>query len=64
VDGLLVPENSPGELAKAILFLLENPARARQMGRAGLEKLIERYSRNVWMDAIKPVFSNLTRMKA
>ena len=64
VDGLLVPENSSGELAKAILFLLENPVRAGQMGRAGLEKLKERYSRNVWMDAIKPVFSNLTLRKA
>ena len=64
VDGLLVPENSPGELAEAILLLLKNPARAGQMGRAGLEKLKERYSKNLWMDAIQPIFSNLTRMKS
>jgi len=64
VDGLLVPENSPGELAKAILLLLENPSRAGQMGRAGLEKLKQRYSKNVWLDAMNLVFSSFTRMKA
>lgn len=64
VDGLLVPENSPGELAEAILSLLKNPVRAGEMGWAGLQKLKERYSKNVWMDAMKPVLSNLTRMKA
>jgi glycosyltransferase involved in cell wall biosynthesis len=64
VNGLLVPENSPGELAEAILSLLKNPVRAGEMGRAGLQKLKERYSKNVWMDAMKPVLSNLTRMKA
>jgi glycosyltransferase involved in cell wall biosynthesis len=64
VDGLLVPENSPAELAKAILLLLENPSRAGEMGRAGLEKLKQRYSKKVWLDAMKPIFSSFTRMKA
>lgn len=59
VDGVLVSENDPEDLAGAILSLLKNPGTAGGMGRAGSEKLRNRYSRNVWMESIRPVFSKL-----
>jgi starch synthase len=57
LDGLLVSENSPEELAEAIRSLLQNPEKAAEMGRAGWEKLKGRYSQNAWMETIKPILS-------
>lgn len=59
VDGLLVSENSPEELAEAIRSLLQNALRAREMGEAGWEKLKSRYSQKVWLETITPVLSNV-----
>ena len=38
VTGLLVDPEDPAALADALIALLENPARARAMGRAGAER--------------------------
>jgi len=46
VDGLLVSENDPEELAGAVLSLLDDPSRAAAMGCAGSGKLRERHSRD------------------
>ena len=59
LDGLLVSENSPEELASAILSLLQNPERAGEMGRAGWEKLKGRYSESTWIETMKPVLSQV-----
>lgn len=42
-DGFIVDETSDTELSNAMLTLLDNPTRAREMGRAGLEKVKRSY---------------------
>jgi len=44
VTGLIVPPNNPAALAKAILFILNDPARAQKMGEAGRKYVSEEYS--------------------
>lgn len=43
--GLVVPAGEAGPLAEAILSLLENPDRARQMGAAGRERALTHFDR-------------------
>ncbi|MDP8958504.1 MAG: glycosyltransferase family 4 protein [Actinomycetota bacterium] len=43
-DGLLVEPDDPDELAEAILFLVHNHQQAEAMGRAGREKVEQRYT--------------------
>jgi len=61
IDGLLVAQDQPEQLAEAILSLLQNPVRALQMGHAGREKLRGKYSRKTWSDAIRPVLSRAVK---
>jgi starch synthase len=42
--GLLVPPARPDELAAALRRVIEDPARARAMGRAGRRRVEERFS--------------------
>ena len=44
VTGLIVPPDDPSALAKAILFILNDPARAARMGEAGRKYVAEEYS--------------------
>jgi colanic acid/amylovoran biosynthesis glycosyltransferase len=44
VSGLLVPPRDPEALAKKILYLLENPQVAEELGRAGRARVVERFS--------------------
>ncbi|HEV3152890.1 MAG TPA: glycosyltransferase family 4 protein [Candidatus Baltobacteraceae bacterium] len=41
--GIAVDPMNPGEIARAIRFFVENPARAREMGERGRELVLERY---------------------
>jgi len=43
-SGLLVPEEDPQSLATAIIALLQDPARARQMGEAGRRRVEQFFS--------------------
>ena len=43
-DGLLVNYQQEQELAAAIIHLLRNPARARAMGEAGKQKVLQKYT--------------------
>jgi glycosyltransferase involved in cell wall biosynthesis len=42
--GLLVPPRNPEALAQAVLRMVENPARARAMARAGRKRVEARFS--------------------
>ena len=42
-NGLLVPQKSPDELARAILFLLDNPGKCREMGARGRQTVEQHY---------------------
>jgi len=57
-DGLLVPQDNPQELADAIHSILTNTTFGEAMGKAGLKTLQERYSKQIWMDAIRQVFED------
>ena len=48
-NGLLVPENDPAALAKAIQHLLEDPATARKLAAAGRAKAFAAFSRSLMM---------------
>jgi glycosyltransferase involved in cell wall biosynthesis len=54
VNGLIVPPRDAGALAKAINYLLQDPALRMQMGNAGRRKMIERFDeRHVISQTIK-----------
>jgi glycosyltransferase involved in cell wall biosynthesis len=40
--GLLIPPGEPGEISKAVTYLLGNPERAGELGRRGRELILER----------------------
>jgi len=44
VTGFLVPPQDPAALAKAIEELLAEPGRARRLGQAGRQRVIEEFS--------------------
>jgi phosphatidylinositol alpha-1,6-mannosyltransferase len=44
LTGLIVPPNDPAALAEAILFILNDPAKAQKMGEAGRKYVIDEYS--------------------
>lgn len=54
--GLLVERDDPGALADAILRLLGDPAKARAMGRAGRERIEEKFSWERILDALKSCY--------
>ena len=45
--GLLVPPDNPEELAQALLQMLRQPARAREMGLAGRRVALQRFHPDV-----------------
>lgn len=57
LNGLLVSPGNPGELAEAILWLLTNPDRAKEMGKRGREKVEANYS----LDLVVEKYLNLYR---
>jgi glycosyltransferase involved in cell wall biosynthesis len=59
VNGYLVAPGDPAEMADAILKLLENPAEAASMGRAGHERLLEYYCEQRWVAQIKNLFEKI-----
>ncbi len=61
VTGLLVPPRDPEALAAAMLSLLTNRARARQMGGAGLLRLEERFAEEAMVDRIEQLYLDLWR---
>jgi glycosyltransferase involved in cell wall biosynthesis len=47
---ILVPPADPGALARAIVDLLENPEKAKQMGDAGYRRVLEHFT---WENAAR-----------
>jgi glycosyltransferase involved in cell wall biosynthesis len=59
VQGLLVPPDRPGELARAIRTLVDLPDRAEAMGTAGRERIRERFLWSASVAALESVYASL-----
>lgn len=57
--GLLVPPRDPAALAAAILRLLADPAWAQALGRAGRQRVAERFSTQVKVERLEALYRRL-----
>ncbi len=57
--GLLVPPGDIYALAESIVFLVENPEKAAEMGRRGREVVEERFSSGLMVDKIENLYGRL-----
>jgi glycogen synthase len=57
--GLLIPPEDPVGLSRAIVFLLEHPEAAAQMGQASRERVKERFSWQECVDAYDTLFQQV-----
>ena len=57
--GLLVPPRNPEAMAQAILRVLENPARAKAMARAGRKRVESSFSLEVKLDRTEALYRRL-----
>jgi glycosyltransferase involved in cell wall biosynthesis len=63
-NGLLVGFNEPGQLAAALLRLLEDPALRRRLGAAARRTVVEHYSLQAGLDGYEALFSRLVAARA
>jgi len=61
--GFLVEKANPDQLAEAVLAILENPERARQMGANGRKLVEEKFSLDAMLDATEAVYRRLLESK-
>jgi len=61
--GILVPPKNPEKLAEAITSLLSNPEKAKEMGKAGREKVKREFNEELVFDRIKKEYQRLVRGK-
>jgi glycosyltransferase involved in cell wall biosynthesis len=54
--GLMVPPRAPDELEAALLTLANDPVRARDMGRAGRERLLKEFSLECTLNAYEDLY--------
>jgi len=61
--GILVPVKDPEKLAQAIIYLLENPEIAREMGKQGREKVLKEFDENIIFSRMKVEYERLVKEK-
>ncbi len=61
VDGFVVDPRQPSQLLRAILTLMEDPLRARQMGERGRAKVLQRYTTERITDVVEGTYSRVLR---
>ena len=64
ITGVLVPPAEPQPLAEAIARLLPDPARCREMGRAGRERAVERFTWSACAAATESLYRDVRRSAA
>jgi phosphatidyl-myo-inositol dimannoside synthase len=57
--GILVPHGDVGKLAQAIVFLLENPAQAKEMGARGRDRVMKSFSFEQFQTRLTQILSSL-----
>lgn len=60
VDGYIVPSGNPEALRKAILFFLENPDKAREIGQAAQKKVREKFTSQQFAECLARIFKRLS----
>jgi len=59
VNGFLVPRKDSALLAEKIIYLIENPGRAKDMGEQGYQKAIREYDMDRWVNRIIEVYESV-----
>lgn len=61
--GILAPMKNPEKLADAIVFLLESPEKAKEMGKSARKKAEKEFDENLVFDRIKKEYDRLLKEK-
>jgi len=61
--GILIPLKDIEKLSQAIIYLLNNPEEAKQMGRLGREKILREFSQELVSDRMKIEYERLIKEK-
>lgn len=61
--GICVNPMSPQEIATAINFLVENPEKAKEMGKNGKEAILKKYNWNIEERKLIAFYENITQVK-
>ena len=59
ITGYIVDKNSPNQIADKIEFLINNPDKRIEMGKAGRKKFLENYTIDKFEQNLKNVFDNI-----
>jgi glycosyltransferase involved in cell wall biosynthesis len=59
--GILVPPADPGQLASALIQMLQNRDAAKRMGAAGRHQVISKYSPTKWMDRLLEIYCEVIK---
>ena len=62
--GILVPPADPGQLAAALIQILQKTDVAKKMGAAARHQVISKYSPTKWMDRLLEIYSEVTKQSA
>ncbi|MDX9979158.1 MAG: glycosyltransferase [Lentisphaeria bacterium] len=63
VTGLLFPPRAPQALARAVVRLLQDPGRARAMGAAGRQRIVNEFSPERYLAGLDALYRDLRREK-
>jgi len=61
--GILVPIKNSDRLAKAIIYLLKNPSKAQQMGKAGRKKILKEFETKIVFKRLGAEYDRLIKEK-
>lgn len=59
ITGFIVDKNSPEQIAEKIEYLINNPEKRIEMGKAGRKKFLEKYTIDKFEENMKNVFSDI-----
>jgi len=61
--GILVPVKDVKKLTEAIIYLLNNPKKARKMGKNGRQKILREFNKQLVFDRLKEKYQRLVKKK-
>ncbi len=61
--GILIPLKDVGELAKAIIYILKNPDKAKRMGKNGRKKVLKEFNKEIVFGRMKREYQRLINQK-